>query len=535
MTIRELVRQLNYTLLQGDPETEITGICHDNRKVRKGDAFICISGARFDTHDLVQEIADRGASLLVVEKEVPLPEGIAVIRVADTRLASPFLAAAFYGNPAKKLVTIGITGSKGKTTATHMMADILRCAGFITGTIGTNGAIMPKTSQPVSDIPGADQVQAEECAETPGYDCYELSNTTPDAMEVQMYLAMMVKAGCTHAVIEVSSQGMKQHRTDGFIFDYGIWTNIETGDHIGPNEHKDFDEYLYCKAMLINHSRVGFVNCDDPHLQAFLANVTLSDGQDGSPKKLFYYGCGSRADYQGYGLEKTFRAQTGQPGIRFRVKGQVQGEIEVNLPGDFNMYNALAAVCVASQMGIGNEVINLALTHLRIRGRFDIVYNNGHFQVCVDFAHNGYSTRNHLKALREYRPKRLVCVFGADGNRSKYRRYEMGEASALLADLSIVTAGHNRYESFEQILADIRVGIEKAQEQKTEPVSYLVIPNRRDAIRYAIEHAQEGDMITIIGLGHESYQEEKGVKYPHSDIEFARECCRNLEKRAEKE
>lgn len=526
MKIKDLLKGLEYTWLQGDEETEVTGICHDNRKIQPGDAFLCITGARFDTHDLVKELASQGAALLVVEKDVELPEGTAAIRVADTRAVSPYLAAAFYGHPAKKLLTVGITGSKGKTTTTHMLADIFRCAGFQTGTIGTNGAILPHTGCSYEDIPGAEEEQAAPCAETPGYDCYELSNTTPDAMEVQRYLAMMVKAGCTHAVIEVSSQGMKQHRTDGFTFDYGIWTNIETGDHIGPNEHKDFEEYMTCKAMLLNHSRIGFMNCDDSHAEAFRSHVTLSDGSDGREKQLYTFGCADNADYRAFDLTDSFDEATGRPGIAFDVDGLAKEHLQVNLPGDFNMYNALAAVCVAAREGISNEAMNRALTHLRIRGRFDIVFNNGHFQVCVDFAHNGYSTRNHLKALREYRPKRLVCVFGADGNRSKYRRYEMGEASALLADLSIVTAGHNRWETFDQILADIQKGIDKAKEQKSEPVSYLVIPNREDAIRYAIEHAEEGDMITIIGLGHESYQEENGVKYPHSDIEFAKACCK---------
>ncbi|MBQ8639589.1 MAG: UDP-N-acetylmuramoyl-L-alanyl-D-glutamate--2,6-diaminopimelate ligase [Lachnospiraceae bacterium] len=528
MKIKELLKDLEYTWLQGSEETEVTGICHDNRKARPGDAFVCITGARHDSHDFVMELAEKGVSLLIVEKEIPLPEGTAAIRVSDTRLASPLLAAAFYGHPADRMVTVAVTGSKGKTTVTHMMADVFRAAGYRTGTIGTNGAILPRTGVTFGDIPGADQMEAIDCAETPGHDCYELSNTTPDAMEVQMYLAMMAKAGCTHVVIEVSSQGMKQHRVDGITFGYGIWTNIETGDHIGPTEHKDFEEYLTCKAMMINHSRIGFVNCDDVHAADFLSHVELSDGSDGREKRLFRFGCGADADYRGYGLEECFDETSRQPGIRFGMHGKTEKEIFVNLPGTFNMYNALPVISIAEDLGISDEVINKALSALRIRGRFDIVFKNDHFQVCVDFAHNGYSTRNHLKALREYRPKRLVCVFGADGNRSRYRRYEMGEASALLADLSIVTAGHNRYETFEQIMADIQQGIDKAQAAKKEPVSYLVIPNRQNAIRYAIEHAEEGDMITILGLGHESYQEENGVKYPHSDIDFARQCCREL-------
>ena len=531
MKIRTLLENIPYTLVQGSVDREISGICHDNRRLHPQDAFICISGAHFDTHSIAGELVKAGVGMLVTEKPVQLPENsdVTVIRVSDTRTVSPLLSAAFYGHPARHLVTIGITGSKGKTTTTHMMADILRCAGFLTGTIGTNGAIMPVTAEGVEPVYGEGENRPVPCAETPGYECYELDNTTPDAMEIQRYLAMMVKRGCTHAVVEVSSQAMKQHRADGILFDYGIWTNIETGDHIGPNEHKDFEEYLACKAGLLNISRTCFVNADDPHLEAFLKYVE---------KPVHFFGCMDKADFKACDLEAEFNEVTREPGIAFRVECSLPGKTEsgqyhirVNLPGTFNMYNALAAVCVSNCLGIPEAVINQALTHLRIRGRFDFAWSCDRFRVCVDFAHNGYSTRNHLQALREYRPKRLVCVFGADGNRSVYRRLEMGEASARYADLSIVTAGHNRYETFENICCDILRGIETAEKDMGKEADYIVIPNRQKAIRFAIDHAQEGDIITILGLGHESYQEANGIKTPHSDIEFVKAYCSECEKK----
>lgn len=532
MKIKDLIRNIPCTWLQGSPETEVTGLCHDNRKLRPGDAFICVAGARFDTHALAAEIAAGGASLLVVEKDTSIPAGTAAIRVEDSRLACPLLAAAFYGHPAEKLVTVGITGSKGKTTTTHMLAQILRCGGKTVGTLGTNGAIMPDRPER-NNVPDADEKESHPCGETPGSVVYELDNTTPDPIEVQMYLAMMVQADCTHAVVEVSSQAMKQHRVDGFTFDYGIWTNIEEGDHIGPGEHKDFAEYLSCKAGLINHSRIGFINADDPHLEAFLRYVTLSDGSDGKEKKLYFFGTSDRADYRLSDWEETFDPQEKKPGIAFRVtaaEGAHPGSVQLTaaFPGRFNMYNAAAAYCAADRMGIPVSAACDGLTHLQIRGRFDIVFDNGHFRVCVDFAHNGYSTRNHLQALREYRPKRIVCVFSADGNRSVYRRTEMGEASAKLADFSIVTEGHNRFETFEAICTDILRGIESAEKELGHKADYWVIPNRETAIRFAIETAREGDFITILGLGHETYQEENGKKYPHADIEYVRRVCDGL-------
>lgn len=486
MNIKKLLERLDYTLLQGSIENEITGLSHDNRHVSTGDAFLCITGARFDAHNFVSDVAARGASLIIVEKDVPLPEGVTVVKVESTRLAAPLLACAYYGYPAEKLITIGITGSKGKTTTTHMLADMLRAQGFETGTIGTNGAIF-------------------------GDKLFELNNSTPDPMEIQMYLAMMVEHGCTHAVIEVSSQGMKQHRVDGFTFDYGIWTNISEGDHIGVNEHKDFAEYLYCKAMMIEHSKQGFIFRDDTHTEDFMKHVTVP---------VRFYGFHDNSDCIIFNIEKTFINST--PGFTFSTKGDFEGTYSFHMPGEFNVTNAMAAICVAKKLNVSDEAINDALSHLNIKGRIDIVYRSNKFSVCVDFAHNGYSTRNHLAALREFRPKRIVCVFGADGNRSKSRRYEMGEASGRLADLSIITSGHNRYETFEQILADIHVGLDKTTG------SYIVIPNRQEAIRYAITNAQEGDFITILGLGHETYQEENGVKYPHSDTEFVKQVIKEL-------
>ena len=501
MKLSKLVEHIEYELVQGSLDTEVADIAYDSRKIKEGMLFVAIAGTVVDGHKYIPDVVKKGASVLVVEKEIEsIDESITVIRVANGRAALSLLSQAYFDYPASKMISIGITGTKGKSTTTYMIRDIIEKSGKTCGIVGTIGVAIAGKVTPTE-------------------------HTTPESYDLQRYFKDMVGAGCEYMVMEVSSQGIKMDRVAGMHFNYGIFTNI-TPDHIGPNEHKDFEEYLCCKAMLLNQSRRAYVNCDDRHLDAFMKYVTLSDGSDGSTKQVFYYGEGEKADYRIGNLKKSQNGVLEAPGIEFTMSGALDADIRVNLPGDFNMYNAAAAVAIAHDMGISTDIINKGLTHLRIRGRFDIVFNNGHFAVCVDFAHNGYSTRNHLEALREYHPKRIVCVFGADGNRSKYRRYEMGEASALLADLSIVTAGHNRYETFDQIFADIKIGIDKAQKEKAEPVSYLVIPNRKEAIRYAIEHAQEGDMITILGLGHESYQEENGVKTPHSDIQFAAQCCK---------
>lgn len=495
-----LLERTEYTLLHGTLDTELHDICTDNRTCAPFAAFVCIEGARFDTHTCVEQIAQKKAALIVVsaawaavhgEEIRRLPEQTAVVSVSDTRLAKAQIAAAWYGHPADRLVTIGVTGSKGKTTTTHMLASMLKEAGFSVGTIGTNGAII-------------------------GDELYELNNTTPDSEEMQMYLARMVSEGCTVAVIECSSQGLMQHRTGGFVFDYAIFTNIAEGDHVGPNEHKSFEEYLYCKSLLLRNAKLGIVNADDTHIDGLLSGVTAP---------LLFYGEEQQKhlrplDCEAYAIEKTFDGR--DPGLAFDVRGSLEGRFYVNLPGLFNVGNALAAIAVANCMGVSPEAMQRALGHLSIKGRIDMVYRSDRFQVCVDFAHNGYSTRNLLMALREFRPRRLVCIFGADGNRAKSRRYEMGEASGRLADLSIVTSGHNRYESFEQIFEDISAGLSRTTG------AYIVIPNRKEAIRYAIEHVQDGDLITIIGLGHETYQEENGVKYPYSDTEYVKSVIAEL-------
>ncbi len=499
-----LLERTEYQVICGDIDTEVTGVARDNRKAEAGNLFICTKGARFDTHapEVISALIEKGVRVFVAETPVAIPEGkeqeVCVVQVGNTREAGAFIYAAWYENPADSLTVIGITGSKGKTTTTHMLADILRMAGRSVGTIGTNGVFF-------------------------GNEGHELANTTPESDEVQLYLRQMVDAGCDTAVIEVSSQGMKQHRVDGFTFDYGVWMNIQTGDHVGPNEHETFEDYMYCKAQLLNHSKLGLVHIDDEYAEEFLKLVHT---------ETVFFGSSEKAVYRVTDIEKTFDEEEEQPGIAFRVyglqTGRAQGEEPlscgswINFPGEFNAVNALAAIAVADQLGVTPEKFNEALRKVHIKGRDDMVYR-GKFSVCVDFAHNGASTWHHLSALREFRPKRLICIFGADGNRSKGRRYGMGEAAGTLADLAIVTSGHNRFETFEQILSDTEVGLHKAPHP-----NYIAIKDRKEAIRYAIENAQEGDLITIIGLGHETWQEEMGVKRYHSDTEFVLQVISEL-------
>lgn len=490
MKIGDLLSQIEYTVVNGTVDTEITGLSRDNRKAEEGDFFICTVGARFDTHDesVLRALCEKGVRGFLVEKDVPADLPATVIRVADTRLSGAFLYSAFYGFPATQLTMIGVTGSKGKTTTTHMLAEVLRASGRNVGTIGTNGVCYNGKS-------------------------YEIANTTPDYDETERTLREMVDAGVDTCVLEVSSQAMKKHRVDGILFDYGIWMNIQKGDHIGPNEHESFEEYLQCKAELLNHSKVGLIHMDDPYVPELLKLVKVP---------YVTFGEGENVDYRATGIEADFDEAKQEPGVRFQVSGKIEENFRINFPGDYNVFNALAAIAVADLLKAPASAMKEALTNVHIKGRNDIVYR-GKFSVCVDFAHNGESTWAHLRAMRAYNPKRLICIFGADGNRTKDRRYGMGEAAGTLADLAIVTSGHNRFETFEQILFDTEVGLKKAPHP-----NYMAIKNRKEAIRYAMNHAEEGDLITIIGLGHEHWQEENGVKTVYNDEDFVKEVLSEM-------
>lgn len=475
MKLIQWLDKMEYQLLQGSLDVEVEDVVYDSRKAKEKTVFVCMMGTRIDSHDFIEDVAKKGAAAIVIEKDVEsLPKEITVIRVDHSRKALALLSAARFGYPAEKMVTIGVTGTKGKTTTTHMIKAILETAGKKVGMIGTNGAVI-------------------------GTEVYPTRNTTPESYELQEYFSKMVEAGCEFMIMEVSSQGLKMHRVDGIFFDYGLFTNISP-DHIGPDEHADFDEYLYYKSQLLKRCKIGLINRDDMHFEEVNAFADC---------ELYTYALDHEASFQA--KEIRYVAEADFVGLDFKVEGKFEIELKVNIPGRFNASNALAAVSVCSFLNLPKEKICHALEHLKVDGRMEIVHSSERCTVIVDYAHNAVSMESLLKTLREYHPKRLVCVFGCGGNRSKDRRYSMGEIGGRLADLSIITADNSRYEKVEDIIADIRGSIEKTGG------AFLEIPDRREAIEYSILHAQPGDMIAVIGKGHEDYQEINGVRYPFLD------------------
>jgi UDP-N-acetylmuramoyl-L-alanyl-D-glutamate--2,6-diaminopimelate ligase len=489
MKLEKLLKNLEFTLTAGNSsdglnagEIEIKDICNDNRKITEGSLFICIKGANFDGHNFAADAASKGAGAIVVEADVELPDDCRtpIVRVKDTRYAMAFIAAEYYDNPASKLKTIGITGTKGKTTTTYLIRSMLENAGHKVGLIGT-----------IEVIIGDEHIHAE--------------NTTPESITLQEYMAKMVEAGCDSVVMEVSSQGLMLHRSQGFTFDLGIFTNIEP-DHIGPNEHKDFEDYMHCKGLLFKQCKVGICNGDDIHTEDILQGHTC---------EVETYGFNSDVDIRAINL--AYIRKPGNLGVFFDTEGLINMHAEITNPGKFSVYNALCAIAVARHFDCTPEEIAAALKGAKVKGRIEMVKVSDEFTMMIDYAHNAMALKSLLTTLRDYRPNRLICLFGCGGNRSKLRRFEMGEVSGKYADFTIITSDNPRFEEPMDIINDIETGMKKTDGK------YIKIEDRKEAIRYAIEHGEQGDIIVLAGKGHEDYQEIKGVKYHMDERELIQE------------
>ncbi len=469
--LRELLERLEHVCLQGSMDVAVKDIVFDSRKVEPGDLFVCIRGTKVDGHAFAPDVAQKGAAVLLVEEPVDVPDTVTVVQVEDTRYAMAVASAAYFDYPGEKLQMIGITGTKGKTTTTYMIKSILESAGYKVGLVGT-----------IEIIIGDEHIHA--------------SHTTPESYVLQSYLAKMAEAGCQIVVMEVSSQGLKMHRTAGIPFEIGIFTNMSP-DHIGEGEHADFAEYMACKGMLFRQCKKGIVNIDDEHWRTVLEGHTC---------ELETFGFASGADFRA--TEPKLVSRPGYLGIAYHVAGKMDFSVEIDIPGRFSIYNSLTAIAVCSHFNVPVEKIQAALKVAKVKGRVEMIPVSDDFTLMIDYAHNAMALESLLGTLKDYHPARLVSVFGCGGNRSKLRRYEMGEVSGKMADFTIITSDNPRFEEPLDIMADIETGMKKTDG------NYIMIPDRKEAIAYAIHHGQPGDVIVLAGKGHEDYQEIKGVKYP---------------------
>ncbi len=479
MKLSQLLCGIEHSVLCGDTEIEINNVVYDSRKVSKDDVFVCLKGYNVDAHKFAASAVEKGAAAVVLSDELDL-DGVTVIKVDDTRKALAYISANYFEHPAKELISIALTGTKGKTTTACMIQSILQAGGIKTGTIGTLGIVI-------------------------GDKIYKTNNTTPESYEIQQALRQMVNEGCKAFVIEASSLGLKWHRTDAIEFDYGVFTNF-SNDHIGDSEHATMEEYLDCKKLLFKQCKLGLINRDSQVFESVVSDCTCD---------VETFGFDEKSDLIASNGELTRRP--GFLGVSFDLSGAENYKVNVAIPGKFNIYNALSAISVCRHCGVDEKAICKGLEAVKVKGRVEPVPVSDHFTLLIDYAHNALSMENVLTTLRKYNPHRLITMFGAGGNRPKIRRYEMGEISGKLSDLSVITEDNSRFEDVMDIIEDIKVGLAKTDGK------YVVVPNRKDAIRYCIENAQDGDIIVLAGKGHEDYQEIKGVKYHMDERELIAE------------
>ena len=371
MKLSKLLEKIDYEIQKGDIETEVTSLSYDSRKVKEDAVFVCLSGSRMDGHEFIGEVIKKGAKAVIVEKDVVVTEEVTVIKVKDSRYALSLMSAAYFDYPATKLTTIGITGTKGKTTTTYMIKSILDEAGIPTGLIGTIEIIMGEEHQ-------------------------SAKNTTPESYDIQEAFAKMVKAGMKAVVMEVSSQGLKMHRVSGVQFDYGIFTNLEE-DHIGKDEHKDFAEYMYCKSLLFQQCKHGIFNADSEYLDGILKGHTC---------EVETYGFKEKADLCAKNVE--LLRKDGKIGVKYQVSGKENVTIEVNVPGRFSVYNSLAAITLCRHFHVDLIAMQKALSAVSVKGRIEMIPVSPDYTLMIDYAHNAMALENLLVTLKEYHPNRLI-------------------------------------------------------------------------------------------------------------------------------
>ncbi len=495
---RKLMEGVSYRTLYGTWKNRIKDVaCHTSRVV-SGGAFVCIAGTQGDGHHYVKKALDQGAVFLVVERVTPevkqmimdktIPERVVIVLVSDSRRAYGRMCRNYFCTPDMGMQIIGITGTKGKTTTSYMLRAMLS-EKYRTGLIGTTGAYLEG-------------------------EYVSMPNTTPDAYELYSLLYRMQRRGITHVVMEVSSQGLKQHRVEGLRFGAAAFTNLSR-DHLGKTEHESMEEYAYWKGELAKQSCAWLVNGDDPY--------ALKSGRENANSHVFSLKNGTigekiTVNWEGIPKDTGFGAR-----LYVEEEGVSESKLGYYIPGafSFNRENVMTAMGLC-QLVEGKLIGLQKLSTLEIPGRMQTVYVSDTLRVVIDYAHNERSLEQALRALRSWNPKRLVCLFGCGGERAKERRISMGKVSGQLTDLTIVTQDNSRREPLEQILQDILTGICE------ETNAYLVIPDRREAITYAVQHHQEGDCVLLAGKGHENYMITGEETIYFSEADIVREAVQNI-------
>lgn len=474
MRLRELLEGMEVISQTISPDTEITHVCVDSRATQKGSLFVAVPGNRCDGGHYARQAVDRGAVCVVCQSE--LPPDLPWVKVRDARLALSQLACRWYGHPSRQLTMLGVTGTNGKTTMTYLLRHILQRTGMKTGLIGT-----------VQNIVGEQTLPAQ--------------RTTPDALQIQQLLSAMTKNGCSHAVMEVSSHALDQHRAEGIDFAVGIFTNL-TEDHL--DYHGTMGCYCDAKAKLFQMSRMGVCNADDPWTERLLAGASCPS---------VYYGIHNPAEVWAEDIFLHSRS------VDFTVcTARTRTPVHLGVPGRFSVYNALGAIAACGELGIPPEECAAALaTFPGVAGRMEVVPTPGKpYTLLIDYAHTPDALENVLKTVRGFAQNRVIAVFGCGGDREREKRPLMGHIAGKLADLTIITSDNPRTEEPMAIIRDILPGIAGAEDK------YIVEPDRRGAIALAMGRAAAGDVIVLCGKGHETYQEIGDKTIPMDEREIVR-------------
>ena len=488
-TISEIKQKLHDILLDcscANDTQSVDFLEYDSRNARENCIFVCIKGTKFDAHQKVSELYQNGINCFVVQDEKVYRDlcqknaNVAVFLVSNTRKALALLSDLFFSSPQNSLTIIAITGTKGKTSTSYMIREILKECGKKVGIIGTNGAYFE--------------------------DFYrELSNSTPESFTLHSLFAKMKSMGAEYIVMEASSQAVKMDRIYGITFDLAVFTNISP-DHIGPDEHEDFEEYLSCKGQIFRQCKMGIVNADDEKC-GYILDI-LKEQNINYATFAMKKGADFKASDPKYIIDNGFKTSF--------VLNDNQ-TVKLNVPGKFSIFNSLCACAVGLSLNIDIDNIKSALTKASVLGRVEPVkHPKSNTGILIDYAHNALSMQSLFEAIKEYCPRRTICVFGCGGNRSKLRRYDMGEISGNNATISVITSDNPRFEEPMDIINDILIGIKKTSGQ------YVVIPDRREAIAYALSIANSDDVVLLAGKGQEMYQEIKGVKYPLDEREIVK-------------
>lgn len=494
LPLRELLKGTSYFSnkpYQEIEEIRIKDVVYNSRLATSDTVFVCIVGETVDGHRYAKSAYDNGCRVFVVQKEIEIPEDAVQIRVENARITLAIISNNLYKNPSKDLKIIGVTGTKGKTTIANLIAKVLISTGVNTGCIGTNGIWY-------NDV----HIKTE--------------NTTPESYELAKSFAAMRDAGVTCVVMEVSSQGMMMHRTHGIDFFMGVFTNLSP-DHIGPKEHKDFDDYLSCKAKLFSQCGIGLINVDDEHYKKIIQSATCSI--------ITFSMTDENADYLGVNAKKYHNQDI--LGIEFDLISKDEksykssSTVRLGTPGIFSVYNALAVICVCDCLGIDKDKAISSLQTQVVKGRMEIVKTGKNCTFIIDFAHNELSFTSLFSTIEEYKKSRVIALFGSVGGRTKLRRHALGEIAGKYCDLCIVTSDNPDDENPQDIIDDIIEGVNGA----CETVSFV---DRKDAILFAVNQARNGDIVIFAGKGHEDYQLVNGVKEYFCERELILQACAKI-------